>query len=161
MLHMFWIFPPLFPFVGILCCYANISYRCIKPYVKDLCKLNDNMIKCFVGIIMISIISRITFDYIFLTLSSYPCLGTLVPHLRSRVIHRGCRPFFIHVLAITLALLVHAWDASSIHCVSLGSIFGKSMKICLLVFVFGVELQILHLGFRSSTALISFPHVSH
>ena len=107
------------------------------------------------------IISRITFDYIFLTLSSYPCLGTLVPHLRSRVIHRGCRPFFIHVLAITRALLVHACDASSIHCVSLGSIFGKSMKICLLVFVFGVELQILHLGFRSSTALISFPHVSH
>ena len=97
----------------------------------------------------------------FLTLSSNPSFGTLVPHLRSLVIHRGCSPFFIHVFAITLALLVHNLDASSIHSVNFASIFGKSMNICLLVFVLGVALHILHLGFWSSTALINFPHLSH
>ena len=75
--------------------------------------------------------------------------------------HRGCRPFFIHVFAITLALLVHNFDASSSHSVSLVSILGRSINICLLVFVLGVALQILHLGFRSSTALINFPQPSH
>ena len=75
--------------------------------------------------------------------------------------HRGCRPFFIHVFAITLALLVHNLDASSSHSVSLVSILGRSINICLLVLVLGVALQILHLGFRSSTALINFPQPSH
>jgi hypothetical protein len=43
----------------------------------------------------------------------------------------------------------------------LDSICGRSINICLLVLTFGVELQILHRGFRSSTALMSFWQESH
>ena len=102
------------------------------PQVRDLIKKNASLKHhCFTSLkskfTLIDVIPACTLKRK-TAIIGIPFRGTLVPHLRSRVIQRSCKPPFNQELAITLALFVQFFELSSIHCVRRLSSLGNSMN---------------------------------
>lgn len=94
-----------------------------------------------------------------------PSRGTGVPHLRSRVIQRCSSPDLIHDFAMAIAF-EDQWEFSAvvtllINSSTLGLNCFKSRNTWFEDFTTGVWEQMWHLGSISSTASMSFPHLSH
>ena len=62
------------------------------------------------------------------TLSRKPSSGTGVPHLRSRVMHRGLRPSRIQSRVMALALMLHALPPASMLRARYSPTFGSSCE---------------------------------
>jgi hypothetical protein len=98
------------------------------------------------------------------TLFSKPSNGTRVPHCRSLVMHRLVRPCLNQLFAIAIEFADQLWRSAQTRSRCASTAFwrwSRSRKRCSDARITGRVPHSLHRGSIRSTALMSWPHLSH